>query len=330
MFVPEEKKCRRQRPFLAKFCATIKGKGDCNKWEPCYFKNGKCKFLAAATLNFRTFASTPEWFEESESGRPKYTGWSYYLRAFDLFKEQAISEVGWGQWTKPDNGVGIDVCSVHPHGFMCEDTAEQRKDDPQCKLPENDDDEYSTCRKHCDGVDWKEMEKCTFWYCGTREKGGVRGSIEGGMGYWMYHIEKPMVSWLIPGTTSANYEVFGGTFLADRAQPCINMGGAVRISNRLLVPNDALTFEEPDTPFGRDGMLGYMLQRTPLGKRAPTDTANYWTIIVDAGNFAGPVMIISSWFWDMRTNWHPKSTSWSDPSVKIGQIQEGLSLGGYV
>lgn len=175
------------------------------------------------------------------------------------------------------------------------------------------------------------MEKCTYWYCGTREKGGVRGSIEGGMGYWMYHIEKPMVSWLIPGTTSANYEVFGGTFLADRAQPCVNMGGAVRISNRLLVPNDALTFEEPDTLFGRDGMLGYMLQRTPLGKRSPTDRANYWTIIVDAGNFAGPVMMISSWFWDMRTNWHPKSKSWSDPSVRIGLIQEGFegSLGAH-
>ena len=49
-------------------------------------------------LNFHAFGSVPEWFSERESGRPQYTGWSYYLRAFDLFKEQAISEVGWGQW----------------------------------------------------------------------------------------------------------------------------------------------------------------------------------------------------------------------------------------
>ena len=39
---------------------------------------------------------------------------------------------------------------------------------------------------------------------------------QGGMGYWMYTVEKPMVSWMIPGSTNANYEVFGGTMLADR------------------------------------------------------------------------------------------------------------------
>ena len=146
---------------------------------------------------------------------------------------------------------------------MCEDSAEQRKDDAKCKLLKMTMTNSQLAESIAMELIGKKWKKCTYWYCGTREKGGVKGSIEGGMGYWMYHVEKPMVSWLIPGNTASNYEVFGGTFLADRIQPCINMGGAVRISNRLLVPNDALTFEDPDDPFTRDGMLGYMLQRTP-------------------------------------------------------------------
>ena len=69
------------------------------------------------------------------------------------------------------------------------------------------------------------------WVCGNDDRGGVRGSIEGGMGYWPYTLEKSQVTWMLPGATSANYEIFGGTFLADRAQPCINLGGAVRVSS---------------------------------------------------------------------------------------------------
>ena len=76
-----------------------------------------------------------------------------------------------------------------------------------------------------------------------------------------------------------------------------------------------------------DGFLGYMLTRTPLGKRSPTDDANYWTIVIDAKNFAGPVMYMSSWFWDMRINWHPQSISWSDPRSLISYIAEGFEGG---
>ena len=54
------------------------------------------------------------------------------------------------------------------------------------------------------------------------------------------------------------------------------------------------------------------------------DTANYWTIILDAANFQGPAMYMSNWFWDMRTNWHPQSASWSDPRNLIGYIAEGF------
>ena len=91
------------------------------------------------------------------------------------------------------------------------------------------------------------------------------------MGYWPYTLEKSQVTWMLPGATSANYEIFGGTFLADRAQPCINLGGAVRVSNRLLVPSDMVGFNGGENI---DGFFGYMLSKTPIGKRADTDDAN--------------------------------------------------------
>ena len=73
-----------------------------------------------------------------------------------------------------------------------------------------------------------------------------------------------------------------------------------------------------------DGFLGYQLTKSPIGKRSNNDEANYWTIVIDAKNFAGPVMYMSAWFWDSRINWHPESISWSDPRSLIGYIAEGF------
>ena len=76
-----------------------------------------------------------------------------------------------------------------------------------------------------------------------------------------------------------------------------------------------------------NGFLGYMLTRTPIGKRNDTDAANYWTIVLDTANFAGPAMYVSNYFWDMRTNWDPTSASWSDPRSLIGYIAQGFEGG---
>ena len=73
-----------------------------------------------------------------------------------------------------------------------------------------------------------------------------------------------------------------------------------------------------------DGFLGYQLTKSPIGKRSNNDEANYWTIVIDAKNFAGPVMYMSAWFWDSRINWHPESVSWSDPRALIGYIAQGF------
>ena len=135
---------------------------------------------------------------------------------------------------------------------------------------------------------------------------------------------------MLPGATNANYEVFGGTFLNDRPQACSTLGGAVRISNSILIPNSFVHFDQGSD--GIDGFLGYMLTRTPIGKRSAEDNANYWTIIIDALNFSGPVMYMSAWFWDSRINWNPKSVSWSDHRALISYIAQGFegSIGSYV
>ena len=138
----------------------------------------------------------------------------------------------------------------------------------------------------------------------------------------MYSLETPHVKWMLPGATNANYEIFGGTFLNDGPQPCTTLGGAARISNRMLIPNSFVHFDSQDGDI--DGFMGYMLTRTPIGKRSEEDEANYWTIIIDANNFSGPVMFMTAWFWDQRINWHPKSVSWSDPRALIAYIAQGF------
>ena len=52
-------------------------------------------------------------------------GWSYYMRAFNLLREQPTQELGWGQWSKPaspPSGLPLKVCGMHPAGFLCEET----------------------------------------------------------------------------------------------------------------------------------------------------------------------------------------------------------------
>ena len=55
-------------------------------------------------------------------------GWSYYLRAFNLIREETpTQEIGWGQWSKPSTpptGKPLQVCGMHPGGFVCDEPPE--------------------------------------------------------------------------------------------------------------------------------------------------------------------------------------------------------------
>lgn len=139
----------------------------------------------------------------------------------------------------------------------------------------------------------------------------------------MYTLETPHVKWMGPSAVNHWYRSISTTFLATGPNMCTKLGGAVSIMNNIVLPNDQIQFEVPEN--GKiDGFMGYMLTRTPVGKRGDEDKANYWTIFLDTENFSGPIYYISSWFWDSIASWHPESISWADPSILISYAQEGF------
>eukprot|EP00536_Pseudo-nitzschia_multiseries_P005126 jgi/Psemu1/285561/fgenesh1_pg.93_\ len=245
-------------------------------------------------------------------------GWSYYRRAYDLIQDTPAEELGWGQWSSGHKD-DLEVCGRHPHGFVCD------KEPPATERMLGE-------LQNCGSQDLDVLKKCEFSCCGEPHKCFLSGNsnIEGGMGYWMYTLETPHVKWMGPSAVNHWYRSISTTFLATGPNMCTKLGGAVRVSNNIVLPNDQIQFEVPEN--GKiDGFLGYMLTRTPIGKRSAEDKANHWTIILDAENFSGPIYYISSWFWDSIASWHPQSSSWADPSILISYAQEGFegSIGSF-
>jgi len=109
---------------------------------------------------------------EGDEREASMRGWSYYLRAWNLNREQPTQEIGWGQWTKPEAPYPLDVCGLHPGGFAACTGPEDESFDEALK-------DYPTL-KNCGHKDHKKLRDCKFWVCGEDEKGGIRGSIEGG------------------------------------------------------------------------------------------------------------------------------------------------------
>jgi len=242
-------------------------------------------------------------------------GWSYYIRAFDMVRDTPVKELGWGQWTKgdlPGGGQSQEVCGRHPNSFVC-----------NLNNPPSDD-EMDGEFQHCGSTDLDEMEKCTAGCCGDNNKCGIGGgnAIEGGMGYWMYTLEHPHVKWMSQAGVNHDYAMIGRTLLATGKQLCTSMGGSVKVANNIVVGNDPMQFYSAKA--GVDGFLGYMVTRTPIGKRSEEDNANYWTIIVDTENYSGPVFYISTWFWDALASWSPKSKTFGNPETLITSSQTGF------
>lgn len=112
--------------------------------------------------------------------------------------------------------------------------------------------------------------------------------------------------------------------------PCTKLGGAVRVANSMVLPNDPVQFQVPNDG-NINGFLGYMVSRTPIGKRHKKDRANHWTIFLDAENCSGPVYYIASWFWDSISAWHPDSVTWAEPDRLIYYAEQGHegNVGGF-
>lgn len=78
----------------------------------------------------------------------------------------------------------------------------------------------------------------------------------------------------------------------DSSEPKFSMGFA-QLSNRLLIFPDGMAFE-------KEGMIGLSFGRTPFGKLNGTDDRNFWTLIFDSENYAGPVGYFVPEFWALR------------------------------
>lgn len=77
--------------------------------------------------------------------------------------------------------------------------------------------------------------------------------------------------------------------------------GYAQLSNRLMLFPDGQSFE-------RDGMIGVAYARTPFGKNSASDHRNYWTLIFDSENYAGPVAYFVPEYWKMRAKGDEEET----------------------
>jgi len=82
--------------------------------------------------------------------------------------------------------------------------------------------------------------------------------------------------------------------------------GLAALSNQMVMPPDGFAME-------RDGMLGVAYVKTPFGKKSEDDTHNYWTVVVDSENFAGPLAYWLPEYWQRRqSGWEKKGAILED------------------
>ncbi|QEH39158.1 hypothetical protein OJF2_77700 [Aquisphaera giovannonii] len=117
-------------------------------------------------------------------------------------------------------------------------------------------------------------------------------TVEGGLGYWAgNHFRYGFPKFSMNATPQCyDYEVGSpgwSFFYSDEALPDDRLGIA-QLSNRLLIPPDALPFRgRPDGEF-----LGYSWMALPFTEAAQGDPPTgdqSWTCFLNAGNFKGPI-----------------------------------------
>eukprot|EP01065_Artemidia_motanka_P031351 TRINITY_DN3767_c0_g1_i1.p1 TRINITY_DN3767_c0_g1~~TRINITY_DN3767_c0_g1_i1.p1 ORF type:complete len:769 (+),score=237.69 TRINITY_DN3767_c0_g1_i1:78-2384(+) len=120
-------------------------------------------------------------------------------------------------------------------------------------------------------------------------------SFEGGPGYWFNELPSTVSKWRV-GDSVGCYSYYTGSPLFQFGQwgghDCDHMGLA-QLSNRILMPPDGITFDV-------EGMVGVAYAHTPFGKVNATDDRNFWTIVLDTQNFAGPLAYFIPEFWRLR------------------------------
>ena len=228
-------------------------------------------------------------------------GFSFYTRIFSLFSPSVGGlpegmQMGMGgTWLTPTNiswaTLPKDVCACDPKGWPSATKGDQA---------------FGCCEKDT---------RCSFLY----------ETFEGGPGYWIGMLPTATPKWRVNSAvgcykdqTSTPLFNFGAP---GKPHPCGSMGIA-QLSNRMLMAPDGLTFEK-----GKQGMVGVAYVRTPFGKTAEKDDRNFWTVLVDTGNFAGPLGYFLPEFWGER--WDSPTPSPGSAAIgDLGKPGHGLSMGG--
>ena len=230
-------------------------------------------------------------------------GFSFYSHIFSLFSEsvgglpdQMQMGLG-GTWLTPTNiswsTLAPGVCACDPNGWPS-----ATKGDPAFGCCETD-------------------ARCSFLY----------ETFEGGPGYWIGMLPTAQPKWRVNSAVGC-YRDQASTPLfnfgeAGKPHSCESMGIA-QLSNRMLMAPDGLTFAAGAQGMG---MVGVAYVRTPLGKTSDADVRNFWTILVDTADFAGPLGYFIPEFWAER--WDSPNPSPASAAIgDLGKPGVGLSMGG--
>lgn len=206
------------------------------------------------------------WDMDAGPGMEAGGGFSWYTRIFKLFEEgHALNnQMGMGGTWMAATGIDFDVCPCtdgHSHQGPAGTTFLK----PCC--------DTGSC-------------SCCGW---------LFQSFEGGPGYWGNELPTTVSKWRV-GDSVGCYSYYTGSPLFQFGQynghDCDKMGLA-QISNQLVMLPDGITFDV-------EGMVGVSYVRTPLGKVNATDSRNFWTVVLDTENFAGPLAYFIPEFWALR------------------------------
>jgi len=123
--------------------------------------------LSNNKINFAGGYASAEWdYTQAPVNQNGIFGWSYYMRAFNLLKETPTQEIGWGQWSKPASPPAskpLEVCGMHPGGYLCEETPTITSD---CFTTEpgltkcTADNEECQCLNNCGATDYATRRNC--------------------------------------------------------------------------------------------------------------------------------------------------------------------------
>ena len=241
------------------------------------------------------------WQMAGASTSTSEAGFSFYTRIFSLFDPSLGGlpdgmQMGMGgTWLTPTNiswaNLPKNVCACDPKGWPSATKGDQA---------------YGCCEKDT---------RCSFLY----------ETFEGGPGYWIGMLPTTTPKWRVNSAvgcykdqTSTPLFNFGSS---GKPHACDSMGIA-QLSNRMIMAPDGLTFQA-----GGEGMVGVAYVRTPFGKTSDGDDRNFWTVLVDTDNVAGPLGYFLPEFWGERWD-SPNPSPGSAAIGDLGKPGHGLSMGG--